>query len=323
MSHDRHVMTLNAQVCRNTWITRVNIIVFWKKIVSEFELIRPSHSFLMTYILVIFAYATLTVLRCLQHTLIAYSTRWLFTAHSDCWLFTAHIDCLQETLIIYNTLWLLTAHIDYLQHTPWLLTAHTDCLQHNTWLLTAYTDRLHHTLIAYSTHWLLTAHTNCLQKTVIAYNTHWLLTTHPNCSQHTPLLLTAHLDCLQHTTWLVTAHMDCLQHTTWSLTANTDSLQEDFEFFCYLRNSSEIYRVNNEYLLCMIVNKFTVQLKKTSALVKKWRVLGKNKLVRTVLWCENAMCFKDVSIDDALSQILSRTQRGGYDFYNMTVVIRC
>lgn len=177
MSHDRHVMTLNAQVCRNTWITRVNIIVFWKKIVSEFELIRPSHSFLMTYILVIFAYATLTVLRCLQHTLIAYSTRWLFTAHTD---------CLQETLIIYSTLWLLTAHIDYLQHTPLLLTAHTDCLQHKTWLLTAHTDRLHHTLIAYSTHRLLTGHINCLHKTVIAYNTHWLLTAHTIIAFSTP-----------------------------------------------------------------------------------------------------------------------------------------
>lgn len=66
-----------------------------------------------------------------------------------------------------------------------------------------------------------------------------------------------------------------------------------------------MFRVNNEYLLYMIGNKSAVQLKKTSALLKKWRVLGKTKLVRTFAWCENAMCFKDVSIDDALSQILS------------------
>lgn len=48
----------------------------------------------------------------------------------------------------------------------------------------------------------------------------------------------------------------------------------------------------------MIVNKFMVELKKISVLVKKWWVFGKYKLVRIVLWCENVMCFKDVSIDD-------------------------
>lgn len=62
--------------------------------------------------------------------------------------------------------------------------------------------------------------------------------------------------------------------------------------------------------LYMIVNKSAVHLKKTSALSKKWRVLGKSKLVRTFAWCENAMCFKDISIGDALSQILNFNPAG-------------
>lgn len=85
---------------------------------------------------------------------------------------------------------------------------------------------------------------------------------------------------------------------------------EHFEVSCYLRNSSEIFRVNNEYLLYIIVNKSAVRLKKKQARCYKWRVLGKNKLVRIFAWYENAMCFKDISIDDALSQILSYNPAG-------------
>lgn len=55
MSRDRHVMTLYVLVCRNTWVTRVIMIAYWKKLHSSFE-IYGHHicmSFLMTCSLVI------------------------------------------------------------------------------------------------------------------------------------------------------------------------------------------------------------------------------------------------------------------------------
>lgn len=150
MSRDRHVMTLNAPVCRNTWITTVNIIVFWKKnckrvwnnstirfvfddkYFSNFSICNLNSAALPT------AHAD-----CFQHTLIAYSTHWLLIVYSTHWLFTGNADYLQHTMIAYSTYWLFTAYNMIAYSTHWLPTAQN--------------------MIAYSTHGSFTSHTDCLQ----------------------------------------------------------------------------------------------------------------------------------------------------------------
>lgn len=150
MSHDRHVMTLNAQVCRNTWITRVNIIVFWKKNCKRVW-INTTITFVFDDI---------------------YFSNFCICNLNSAALLTAHTYCLQYTLIVYSTHWLLTAHTDYLQHTMiaysthWLFTAHTMIANRTHWLPTA------QNMIAYSTHWSFTSHTDCLQYALITYRSH-------------------------------------------------------------------------------------------------------------------------------------------------------
>lgn len=99
---------------------------------------------------------------------------------------------------------------------------------------------------------------------------------------------------------------------------------EHFEISCYLRNSSGIFRVNNSYLLYIIVNKSAVQLKKKNKRdVKNCEFSVKLNLLEHLHGAKMQCVSRTLALMTPFLRYLVITQQGGYGFYNTTVVIGC